>query len=74
MNFNNVLKINTVKKRLQYLNVSFGDQNKKQTAQNKINVLKTKKQLFNEYLCDGWNPYGGWSGGWSGGGSRLDFG
>ena len=43
MNLNNVLKINTVEFFLQYFDVSFGDHNKKQTAQNKINALKQKK-------------------------------
>ena len=33
-----------------YLNVSFRNQNKKQTAQNKINVLKQKK--VNENLAE----------------------
>ena len=40
MNFNNILKINTVEKLLQCFDINFGDHNKKQTAQNKINALK----------------------------------
>ena len=45
MNFNNVLKINTVEKLLQCFDVNFGNHNKKQTVQNKINVLKQKKNF-----------------------------
>ena len=52
MNFNNVLKINMVEKLLQCFDVSFGDHNKKQTAQNKINALKQRKRLFHEYLAE----------------------
>ena len=37
---------------LQCLDVSFGDQNKKQTAQNKIHVLKQRKRFFHEYLAE----------------------
>ena len=48
----NVFKMHTVEKLLQYLNVSFGDQNKKQTVQNKIHVLKQKKRFFHEYLAE----------------------
>ena len=36
---------------LQGLNFSFGDQNKKQTAQSKINGLKQKKYRFENNLC-----------------------
>ena len=53
MNFNNVLKIDTVEKHLQRLAVNFGNHNKKQTVQNKINALKQKKQKkFHEYLAE----------------------
>ena len=52
MNFNNVLKINTVEKLLQCFDVNFGDHNKKQTVQNKINVLKQRKRFFHEYLVE----------------------
>ena len=48
----NVLKIHTVEKFLQYLDVSFGDQNKKQTAQSKIQSLKKGKKPFHEYLAE----------------------
>ena len=48
----NVFKIYTVEKFLQCLDVSFGDQNKKQTAQSKIQVLKQKKRFFHEYLAE----------------------
>ena len=40
MNLNNILKINTVEKLLQCFDINFGDHNKKQTAQSKINALK----------------------------------
>ena len=39
----NVFKKHTVEKKLQNLDVSFDDQNKKQTAQSKIHALKQKK-------------------------------
>ena len=52
MIFNNVLKINTVEFFLQCFDVSFGDHNKKQTVQNKINVLKQGKRFFHEYLAE----------------------
>ena len=48
----NVLKIYTVEFFLQCLDVSFGDQNKKQTVQSKIHVLKQKKRFFHEYLAE----------------------
>ena len=48
----NVFKIHTVEKFLQCLDVSFGDQNKKQTAQSKIHALKQKKRFFHEYLAE----------------------
>ena len=52
MNENNVLKFHLIEKLLRYLNVNFGDQNKKQTAQNKIRILKMGKKLFAEYLVE----------------------
>ena len=52
MNFNNVLKINTVEFFLQCFDVSFGDHNKKQTVQNKINILKQRKKFDHEYLAE----------------------
>ena len=52
MNPNNVLKIDTVEKLLQCLDVNFGDHTKKQTAQNKINALKQRKRFFHEYLAE----------------------
>ena len=52
MNPNNVLKIDTVEEFLQCLDVSFGDHNKKQTVQNKINALKQKIFFFHEYLAE----------------------
>ena len=45
MNINNILKINTLEEFLQCLNINFGDHNKKQTAQNRINALKQKKNF-----------------------------
>ena len=48
----NILKIHTVEKLLQCLDVSFGDQNKKQTAQNKIHALKQRKRFFHEYVTE----------------------
>ena len=52
MNERNVLKFYSVEKLLRFLNVNFGDQNKKQTAQNKIRFLKMGKKLFAEYLAE----------------------
>ena len=46
INLNNVLKINTVEFFLQCFDVNFGDHNKKQTVQNKINRSETKKEIF----------------------------
>ena len=46
MNPSNILKINTVIFFLQYLDFNFGDHNKKETVQNKINVLKKKEKTF----------------------------
>ena len=48
MNERNVLKLYSVEFFLRSLNVNFGDQNKKQTAQNKIRSLKMGKRLFSE--------------------------
>ena len=48
----NVLKLYSAEKLLHYLNVNFGDQNKKQTAQNKIRILKMGKKTFAEYLAE----------------------
>ena len=48
----NVLKFYSVEKHLHSLNVNFGDQNKKQTAQNKIRTLKMGKRIFAEYLAE----------------------
>ena len=52
MNENNVLKFHSVEKLLRCLNVNFGDQNKKQTIQNKIRILKMVKRIFAEYLAE----------------------
>ena len=52
MNFNNILKINTVEKLLQCLDINFGDHNKKQTVQNKINALKQRNFFSHEYLAE----------------------
>ena len=52
MNEKNVLKFYSAEKLLRSLNVNFGDQNKKQTAQNKIRSLKMGKKLFAEYLAE----------------------
>ena len=52
MNEKNVLKFYSAEKLLRSLNVNFGDQNKKQTAQNKIRFLKMGKKLFAEYLAE----------------------
>ena len=41
-----------MEKLLQCLDVTFGDQNKKQTAQNKIHALKQGKRFFHEYLAE----------------------
>ena len=40
MNENNILKFHSVEKLLRSLNINFGDENKKQTAQNKIRILR----------------------------------
>ena len=52
MNENNVLKFHSIGKLLRYLNVNFGDQNKKQTVQNKIRILKKGNFFFAEYLTE----------------------
>ena len=52
MNEGNVLKFYSIEIFLRFLNVNFGDQNKKQTAQNKIRFLKVGKRLFAEYLVE----------------------
>ena len=52
MNEKNVLKFCSAEKLLRCLNVNFGDQNKKQTAQNKIRFLKMRKRPFAEYLTE----------------------
>ena len=52
MNLANVFKIQSVEKFLQCLDVNFGDQNKKQTVQSKIQTLKQKKRPFHEYLAE----------------------
>ena len=52
MNEKNVLKFYSAEKLLRSLNVNFGDQNKKQTAQNKIRFLKMGKRFFAEYLVE----------------------
>ena len=52
MNENNVLKLHSTEKLLYCLNVNFGYQNKKQTAQNKIRTLKMGKKHFAEYLTE----------------------
>ena len=52
MNENNVLKLHSAEELLHCLNVNFGDQNKKQTAQNKIRTLKMGKRPFAEYLAE----------------------
>ena len=52
MNEGNVLKFYSVEKLLRSLNVNFGDQYKKQTAQNKIRSLKMGKKPFAEYLAE----------------------
>ena len=48
----NVSKFYSAEKLLHCLNVNFGDQNKKQTAQNKIRTLKMGKKTFAEYLAE----------------------
>lgn len=48
----NVLKIRSVKELLGCLDINFSDQNKKQTAQNKIRSLKQGKRTFTEYLAE----------------------
>ena len=52
MNEKNVLKFYSAEELLRFLNVNFGDQNKKQTAQNKIRFLKMGKRPFAEYLAE----------------------
>ena len=52
MNENNFLKFLSAEKLLHCLNVNFGDQNKKQTAQNKIRTLEMGNKLFAEYLAE----------------------
>ena len=52
MSEGNVLKFHSVEEFLRCLNVNFGDQNKKQTVQNKIRSLKLGKKLFAEYLAE----------------------
>ena len=52
INEKNVLKFHLVEFFLRSLNVNFGDQNKKQTAQNKIRFLKMGKKHFAEYLAE----------------------
>ena len=52
MNDGNVLKFYSVENLLRCLNVNFGNQNKKRTAQNKIRSLKMGKRLFAEYLAE----------------------
>ena len=52
MNESNVLKFHLIEKLLRCLNINFGDQNKKQTVQNKINTLKMGRRLFAEYLAE----------------------
>ena len=52
MNEGNVLQFYSTEKLLRYLDVNFGNQNKKQTAQNKIRNLKMGKRLFVEYLAE----------------------
>ena len=52
MNEKNVLKFHSAEKLLRCLDVNFGDQNKKQTAQNKIRSLKMGKKPFAEYLAE----------------------
>ena len=52
MNERNVLKFYSAEKLLRSLNVNFSNQNKKQTAQNKIRSLKMGKKPFAEYLAE----------------------
>ena len=52
MNEGNVLKFYSAEKLLRSLDVNFGDQNKNQTAQNKISSLKMRKRPFAEYLAE----------------------
>ena len=52
MNEKNVLKLYSAEELLRSLNVNFGDQYKKQTAQNKIRSLKMGKKPFAEYLAE----------------------
>ena len=52
MNEKNGLKFYSAEEVLRSLNIKFGDQNKKQTAQNKIRSLKMGKRFFAEYLAE----------------------
>ena len=52
MNEKNVLQFYSTEKLLRCLDVNFGDQNKKQTVQNKIRTLKMGKRRFAEYLAE----------------------
>ena len=52
MSEGNVLKLHSAEKLLRCLDVNFGDQKKKQTAQNKIRFLKMGKKPFAEYLAE----------------------
>ena len=52
MNESNVLKFHLAEKLLRCLNVNFGNQNKNQTAQDKIRSLKMGKKPFAEYLAE----------------------
>ena len=52
MNEKNGLKFYSTEKFLRFLNVNFGDQKKKKTAQNKIGSLKMGKKVFAEYLAE----------------------
>ena len=52
MNEKNVLKFYSAEKLLRSLNINFNDQNKKQTAQNKIRSLKIRKIFFAGYLAE----------------------
>ena len=52
INEKNVLKFYSTEKLLRSLNVNFGNQNKKQTAQKKIKFLKMGKRPFAEYLAE----------------------
>ena len=52
MNENNILKFHSIEKWLCCLNVNFGNQNEKQTSQNKIRNLKMGTKHFAEYLAE----------------------